>query len=57
MFQKCTLKAGVKNVIKDFSEKYIFSEKLVADHIDHLTDIELRRDKRRTENDRKRTVQ
>ena len=28
---------------KIFSEKYIVSEKLVADYIDHLTDIELRK--------------
>ena len=56
MFQEGTLKAGDKNAIKDFSEKYIVSEKLVAYYIDHLTDIELRKDKRRTENDRKRTA-
>ena len=56
MFQEGTLKAGDKNVIKDFSEKYIVSEKLVADYIDHLTDIELRKDKLRRENDRKRTA-
>ena len=56
MFQEGTLKAGDINAIKDFSEKYIVSEKLVADYIDHLTDIELRKDKRRTENDRKRTA-
>ena len=56
MFQEGTLKAGDKNAIKAFSEKYIVSEKLVADYIDHLTDIELRKDKRRTENDRKRTA-
>ena len=34
----------------------IVSEKLVADYIDHRTDFELRKDKRRTENDRKRTA-
>ena len=44
MFQEGTLKAEDKNAIKDFSEKYIVSEKLVADYIDHLTDIELRKD-------------
>ena len=47
MFQEGTLKAGGKIAIKDFSEKYIVSEKLVADYIDHLTDTELRKDKRR----------
>ena len=43
MFQEGTLKAGDKNAIKDFSEKYIVSEKLVADYIDHLTDIETKK--------------
>ena len=48
MFQEGTLKAGGKIAIKYFSEKYIASEKLIADYIDHLTDTELRKDKRRT---------
>ena len=54
MFQEGKLKAGDKKAIKQFSEKYIVSEKLVADYIEHLTDIEMRKDKRRTDNDRKR---
>ena len=61
MFQEGTLKAlkaDDKNPIKDFSERCIVSEKLVADYIDHLSGIGLRKDKRRTDldNDRKRTV-
>ena len=52
MFQKGKLKAGDKKAIKEFSEKYIVSEKLVADYIEHLTDIEMRKDKRRTDNER-----
>ena len=36
--------------------KNIVSEKQVTNYIDHLTDIELRKGKWRTENDRKRTV-
>ena len=54
MFQEGTLKTGDKNAIRYFSEKYIVSEKLVADYIDHLTDIELRNDKQQTENDRRK---
>ena len=46
MFQEGKLKAGNKRAIKEFSEKYIVSEKLVADYIEHLTDIEIRKDKR-----------
>ena len=53
MFQGGKLKAGDKMAIKEFSEKYIVSEKLVADYIKHLTGIEMRKDKRRTENDRR----
>ena len=41
-----------KKVIEEPSEKYIVSEKLVADYIEHLTDIEMRKDKRRTDNER-----
>ena len=52
MFQEGKLKAGNKRAIKEFSEKYIVSEKLVADYIEHLTDIEIRKDKWRTDNDR-----
>ena len=52
MFQEGKLKVGNKRAIKEFSEKYIVSEKLVADYIEHLTDIEIRKDKRRTDNDR-----
>ena len=43
-----------KRVIEEPSEKYIVSEKLVADYIAHLTGIETRKEKRRTDNDRKR---
>jgi len=46
MFQEGKLKAGDKKAIKEFSEKYIAPEKLVADYIVHLTDIEMRKDKR-----------
>ena len=53
MFQGGKLKARDKKAIAEFSEKYIVSEKLVADYIKHLTDTGMRKDKRRTENDRK----
>ena len=35
MFQEGKLKAGDKKAIKGFSEKYIVSEKLVANYIEH----------------------
>ncbi|RMX43174.1 hypothetical protein pdam_00009715 [Pocillopora damicornis] len=55
MVQEGKLKARDKKAIKESSEKYIVSEKLVADYIEHLTDIiEMRKDKRPTDNDRKR---
>ena len=40
MFQVGKPKAGNKKAIKDFSEKVVVSEKLVADYIEHLTDSE-----------------
>ena len=55
MVQGGKLKARDKKAIKEFSKKYIVSEKLVADYSDHLTDIiEMGIDKRPTDNDRKR---
>ena len=54
MFQEDKLRAGDKKAIKEFSENYIVSEKLVADYIERLTDIEMRKNKRQTDNDRKR---
>ena len=43
IFQEGKLKAGDKKGIKEFSEKYVVSEKvIVADYIEHLTDIELK---------------
>ena len=53
MFSEGKLKAGDKKAIKEFSEKYVVSEKLVADYIERLTDTEMRKDKRPTDNDRK----
>ena len=49
MFQEGKLKAGDKKTIIEFSERYVVSEKLVADYIDLLTDIEMRKDKRQTD--------
>ena len=54
MFQEGNLKAGDKEAIIEFSEKYVVSEKLVADYIKHLTDTEMRKNKWQTDNDRKR---
>ena len=54
MFQEGKLKARDKKAVKEFSEKYLVSEKLVAYCTEHLTDIEMRKDKRRIGNDRKR---
>ena len=52
IFQEGKLKAGDKKGIKEFSEKYVVSEKLVADYIQHLTDIEIK-DKRGKRTERK----
>ena len=44
----------MKRQSKSFLKKYIVSEKLVADYIEHQTDIEIRKVKRWTDNDGKR---
>ena len=54
MFQENKLKAGDEKAIIEFSEKYVDSEKLVSDYIEHLTDIEMIKERRQTDNDRKR---
>ena len=54
MFQEGKLNAGDKKAIKELSEKYVASDKFAADYIEHLTDTEMRKDKRPTDNDRKR---
>ena len=54
MFQENKLKAGDEKAIIEFSEKYVVTEKLVADYIEHLTDIEMIKERRQTDNDRKR---
>ena len=51
MFQEGKLKAGDKKAIKGFSEKYIVSEKLVVNYIEHLTKIEMRKDEPITDNE------
>ena len=55
MFREGKLKARDKKTVKEFSEKYIISEKLVANYIEHLSDIEMRKDNRLRDNNRKRT--
>ena len=53
IFQEGKLKTGDKKTIKEFSQKYIVSEKPVADYIGNPTHNEMRKDKCRTDNDRK----
>ena len=48
-FQEDKFKAGDEKAIKQFSGKYAVSEKLVTNYIEHLTGIEMRKDKQRTE--------
>ena len=53
MFQEGKLNAGDKKAIKELSEKYVASDKFAADYIEQITDTEMRKDKRPTDNDRK----
>ena len=56
MFQEGKLKPGDDDAFTEFSEKYIVAEKLVLSYVQHLTEIEKRKQKRQTENNRTRLL-
>ena len=45
---------GDSEVIREYSDKYIVPEKLVADYVEHLTQIKMRKEKKKEENERER---
>lgn len=53
MFEK-ELKPGDSAAIEKFSNGYIVSEKLVAEYIEHLSQIKIRKEKKKAETDRQR---
>ena len=48
---------GDSEVIREYSDKYIVPEKLVAEYVEHLTQIKMRKEKKKEENERERMEQ
>ena len=46
--------SGDSEAIRKFSDKYIVPEKLVAEYVEHLAQIKMRKEKRKEENERER---
>jgi len=49
-----TVVSGNSEAIRKFSDKYIVPEKLVAEYVEHLAQIKMRKDKKKEETERER---
>ena len=54
LFEESELVSGDSEAIRKFSEKYIFPEKLVAEYVEHLAQIKMRKEKKKEETERER---
>ena len=50
--QKSELVSGDSEAIRKFSDKYIVPEKLVAEYVEHLAQIKMRKEKKKEETER-----
>ena len=55
MFHKNKLDPGDDETIAEFSRSWIVPLKFMKDYVDHLAQIEMRKEKRRTESERQKT--
>ena len=55
VFHRHKLNPGDDETTAEFSWNYIVPLKFVKDYVDHLAQIEMRKEKRRAESERKRT--
>ena len=53
MFEESELVSGDREAIRKFSDKYIVPEKLVAEHVEHLIQIKMRKEKKKEETETK----
>ena len=51
MFEESELVSGDREAIRKFSDKYIVPEKLVAEHVEHLIQIKMHKEKKKEETD------
>ena len=49
MFEESELVSGDSEAIRKFSDKYISPEKLVAEYVEHLAQIKMRKEKTKKE--------
>ena len=57
LFEERELASGDSEAIRKFSDKYIVPEKLVAEYVEHLAQIKMRKEKKKEETERKRMEQ
>ena len=55
LFEESELVSGDSEAIRRFSDKYIVPEKLVAEYVQHLAQIKIRKEKKKEETERERT--
>ena len=51
LFEESELVSGDREAIRKFSDKYIVPEKLVAEHVEHLIQIKMHKEKKKEETD------
>ena len=51
LFEESELVSGDSEAFRKFSDKYIFPEKLVAEYVEHLAQIKMRKEKKKEETD------
>ena len=54
LFEESELVSGDSEAIRRFSDKYIVPEKLVAEYVEHLAQIKMRKEKKKEETERER---
>ena len=52
LFEESELVSGDSEAIRKFSDKYIVPEKLVAEYVEHLAHIKMRKEKKKEETER-----
>ena len=54
-FEESELVSGYSEVIRNLSDKYIVPEKLVAEFVEHLAQIKMRKEKKKEDTEREQT--
>jgi len=57
LFEESKLVSGDSEAIREFSDRYIVPEKLVAEYVEHLVQIKMRKEKKKEKTERERMEQ